>query len=130
MGNKQALLNGSIVRGLGEGAYFMSMKHYQNEFKKKLGFKAYSGTLNLKVDKKQFALLKSLSPIKINGFKRQNKTFGGVSCYRAKIKNIEGSIIIPNLTKHKNIVEFIAHVHLKSKLKLKDGNKVKIKLQR
>src|SRR3989338_7229998 len=127
MANKK-FINGVIVKGLGEGAYFMSMHNYQNEIKEKLGFTAYPGTLNLKVGKNQIDLLKNIAPIKINGFKSGNKTFGGASCYKAKIKNIGGSIIIPDLTKHKDIMEFIAPIHLKSELKLKDGDKVKVEL--
>lgn len=122
------VISGIIVRGLGEGAYFMSLQHYQKEIKKKLGFDAYPGTLNLKVGKNQIDLLKKINPIKIEGFKKGNKTFGGADCYRAKIKNINGSIIVPHLTKHKNVIEFIAPVRLKSELKLKDGDKIKVEL--
>lgn len=124
----KAFLNGIIVKGLGEGTYFMSMHHYQNEIKKKLGFKAYPGTLNLKVGKKQMELLKNIAPIKINGFKSINKTFGGANCYKARVKGINGAVIIPELTKHKDIIEFIAPIHLKSELKLKYGDKIKIEL--
>ena len=121
-------LSGIIVKGLGEGTYFMSMQHYQNEIKKKLGFKPYPGTLNLKVGKKQINLLKKIVPIKINGFKSVNKTFGGASCYKAKIKTINSAIIIPDLTKHKDIIEIIAPVHMKSELKLKDGDEIQVGL--
>ena len=122
------VINGTIVRGLGEGAYFMSMHHYQKEIQKKLGFKAYPGTLNLKISKKQKNLLKKLVPIKIDGFKKDDKTFGGADCYKSKINDVNGSIIVPHLTKHKDIIEFIAPVHLKSGLKLKDGDKIKVEL--
>ena len=128
MGGKKIILYGTIIRGLGEGAYFMSMQHYQKEIRKKLGFKAYPGTLNLKVSKNQINLLKKIKPIKIEGFKINNKSFGGADCYRAKIKNVDGSIIIPHLTKHKDVIEFIAHVHLKSELKLKERDKIKVEL--
>lgn len=128
MDSKKIVLNSKIVRGLGEGTYFMSMQHYQKEIKKRLGFNAYPGTLNLKIDKTQMDLLKNLAPIKINGYKSGDKIFGGARCYKAKIKKIDGSIIVPDLTKHKNVIEFIAPVHLKSELNLKDGDKVKIEL--
>lgn len=128
VGNK-IVLSGILVRGLGEGTYFMSMQHYKKEIKKRLGFNAYPGTLNLKVGKKQMDVLKNIKSIKINGFKSKNRTFGGASCYQAKIKSINGSIIVPDLTKHKkDIIEFIAPVHLKSELKLKDGDKIKVEL--
>lgn len=122
------VIDGVIVRGLGEGTYFMSMGHYQKEIKKKLGFNSYPGTLNLKVAKKDKDLLRNFNKIGINGFKQKNKTFGGADCYKAKIRKVKGAIIIPHLTKHKNIIEFIAPIHLKSELKLKDGGKVRIEL--
>ena len=128
MGGKKIVLNADLVRGLGEGSYFMSIHHYQKEIKRKLCFNAYPGTLNLKVNKKQIDLLKKIAPIKINGFKLKNKTFGGADCFKAKIKNIYGAIIIPHLTKHNDIIELIAPMHLKSELKLKDGDKVKVEL--
>ena len=107
----------------------MSMEHYKKEIKTKLGFEAYPGTLNLNIEKGQLILLKNFNPIRISGYKENNKTYGGVSCYRARIKNINGFIIIPNINKHKDIIEFIAPVNLKSELNLKDGDKVKIKIQ-
>lgn len=129
MGSNNTIINGVIIRGYGEGAFFMSMQHYKKEIKKRLGFDAYPGTLNLKVGKRQAVLLRKMPPIKIGGFKTGNKTFGGADCYRAKIENIDGSVIVPQLTKHKkNIVEFIAPVHLKSELKIKEGDKIKIEL--
>ena len=122
------IINGVVSIGLGEGAYFMSMPHYKNEIKKKLGFDAYPGTLNLKVTKKQFDSVKNNAPIEIEGYKSGNKIFGNAGCYKAKIKNVSGAIIIPDLTKHKNIIEFIAPVHLKTELRLKNGDKIKINL--
>ena len=128
MGGKKIVLNADLVRGLGEGSYFMSIHHYQKEIKRKLGFNAYPGTLNLKVNKKQIDLLKKIAPIKINGFKLKNKTFGGADCFKAKIKNINGAIITPHLTKHKYVLEFIAPVHIKTELNIKDGDKIKVEL--
>ena len=122
------VFNCIVSSGLGEGALFLSMEHYKEEIKKNLGFDAYPGTLNLKVDKKQLDLLKNIDTIRIDGCKKDNKTFGGANCYKARINNINGAIIIPDLTKHKDIVEFIAPINLKSELKIKDGDKIKIEL--
>ena len=128
MRNKISII-GTVVKGLGEGAFFMSMQHYKEELKDRLEFIPYPGTLNIKVDKNQSNLLKKIIPIRIYGYKSGNNIFGGASCYKARIKNIDGSVIVPDLTKHKtSIIEFIATVHLKSKLNIKDGDKVKVEL--
>lgn len=126
--SKKLVLSGTIIQGLGEGTFYMSMEHYRNEIKKKLGFNAYPGTLNLKVAKNQQSFLKKIVPIKIDGYKSCNRIFGGANCYKAQIKNISGSIIVPDLARHKDVIEFIAPVHLKSELKISNGDKVKIEL--
>lgn len=122
-------IQGVIVSGLGEGAYFMSMKHYKNEIKNKLGFDAYPGTLNVKIKQDRHDLLKDIAKIRISGFTKDNKTYGGAGCYMAKIENINGAIIVPDINKNpKNILEFIAPVHVKSTLNLTDGDKITINL--
>ena len=122
-------MEGIVTRGLGEGSFFISMEHYKKEIKGKLGFDAYPGTLNLKVDEKQIELLKKSIPIRINSNKTDNKALHGANCYKARINNINGSIIIPDINKHEeDIIEFIAPVNLKSELNIKDGDKVIIEL--
>ena len=120
-------LSGVLTTGLGEGAFFMSMGHYRNEIRQKLGFDAYPGTLNIKTNGK--VSFGGLSKIRIEGYTSNEKKFGGAICYRAKLKNIEGAIIVPDLTKHdKKIIEFIAPVYLRSELKLEDGDEITIEL--
>jgi riboflavin kinase len=121
-------ISGTLVKGLGEGSFFLSMQHYKNEIRKKLGFVPYPGTLNFKTAKKSIIMLKNVQPVRISGYKSNNKIFGGANCYKAKISNVKGSVIIPDLTKHKDIIEFIAPIHLKSRLKLSDGDKIKIEI--
>jgi len=123
------VIEGIVTSGLGKGAVFMSIDYYKEKIKEKLGFEAYPGTLNFLIDNEQLNTLKRIDPIRIDGFKKDGKTFGGVSCYKIKINNIDGSIIIPDLTEHEeNMVEVIAPVNLKSELQIKDGDKVKIQL--
>ena len=123
------ILKCTVTRGLGEGTFFMSIAQYKKEIKNKLGFDSYPGTLNLKINKKQIDILKGITAIRINGFKSGNKLFGGIRCYRAKIKSVHGSIIIPDMNKHKeDVIEFIAPVHVRSQLNLNDGGKIDLEL--
>jgi len=123
------ILEGTVTSGLGRGAVFISIGYYKGEIKKKLGFVPYHGTLNLIIAESQTTLLNDIDPIRIKGYKKDDKNYGGVNCYRAKINNINGSIVVPDLTEHEqNTIEFIAPVNLKSELKIKDGDKVKIEL--
>jgi len=124
---EELVLEGVVVAGLGKGAIFMSIDYYKKEFKDKLGFDPFPGTLNLTVNKEQTNLLKNIEPIRIESFKKDNKTFGGVNCYKVKINNIDGAIIVPDLTEYEDdMIEIIAPINLKSELKIKDGDKVNI----
>ena len=129
MGSGNKIIKGTIAKGLGEGAYFMSMPHYKNQIKDRLGFAAYPGTLNIKTEKSKIAKIKESKPIRIDGFESKGKILGGASCFDAKIKEIKGSIIMPDINKHEDIIEFIASVHVKTKLNIKDGDKIKVEIK-
>lgn len=123
-------LYGLVARGIGEGSYYVGLNGYQSQFKKKLGFKAYPGTLNLKVDKKDaLGFLSSLEMIEINAFSTKKRTYGSLKCCRVKINGINGAIIVPERARHgEDIIELIAPIHLRDKLGLKDSQKVKLGL--
>ena len=121
---------GAVKKGIGEGKYYVSMPQYQKEFIEKIGFLAYPGTLNIVTESQDVKmLLSALDPIKIKGFETKSRTYGSIDCYKAKINDEGSAIIIPERTRHaEDIVEIIAPVCLREKLRLKDGSKVKVKL--
>jgi|TARA_B100001971_G_scaffold185673_1_gene185107 riboflavin kinase len=124
---KKSIL-GIVKKGIGEGSYYVSQKPYQKQFKAKLGFNAYPGTLNLKINKEELTkFLANKEPIKISSFSTKTRTFGSLTAYKLKISNIQAAIVIPERTRHsEDIIEIIAPVNLRDSLKLADGNKVKI----
>src|SRR3989338_2279721 len=73
-------LKGIVVGGVGEGGYYVGLSSYQNQFKKKLGFNAYPGTLNISVER-NYALgfFSSLNPIEISTFKTKKRTYGSLN---------------------------------------------------
>ncbi|MFA4936532.1 MAG: DUF120 domain-containing protein, partial [Candidatus Methanoperedens sp.] len=42
------VLSGKVITGLGEGQYYISLEGYRTQFREKLGFDPYPGTLNIK----------------------------------------------------------------------------------
>src|SRR5688572_25217233 len=106
------IIAGIITKGLGEGAYFMNLSHYKNEIKKILKIDAYPGTLNLKINIDDFKLLIDLQKLRIEGYEQNGKKFGGATCYKIKIKDVNGFIIVPDINKHKDVLEVIAPIHL------------------
>ena len=107
------MIQGKIVSGLGEGAYFVKM--YEKLFLDNLGFVPFHGTLNLEV--KKIPELKN--PIRIT----PSGDFKPVLCYMAKINGTRAAVIRPVATRHpENIVEIIAPICIKDFYGLKDGD--------
>jgi len=122
---KIRILKGKVKSGMGEGKYYMSLPKYQSQFKVKLGFKPYSGTLNLSVKdrSKLLEFISNLEPILISGFKDKERTYGSIKCYKVKIKDLGGAIIIPERARHtQDIFEIIAPVYLRGYYNLKNNN--------
>lgn len=121
-------LSGEVFSGFGEGGFYIMQKEYKKQFKEKLGINPFHGTLNLKVDAlsaKRFLLDKKT--IVIEGFNKNNRTFGALRAYPVKVKSIYCAIIIPERTHYSgDTIELISKADLRKNLKLKDGNKIKI----
>ena len=127
-------LEGILFSGLGEGAYYVTKEGYRKQFMEKLGFDPYPGTLNLKLkteyDVKTISELEAYPSIEIQGFKDESRTFGSVKCYPAIINNKVKGAVVYALRSHYNtsVLEIIAPIFLRARLKLKDGNKVKVEI--
>ena len=116
-------LSGEVVSSMGEGSYYLRQKGYLDQINAKLGFSPYPGTLNIKTDDFPMA-----EPIEIPGFKTKERSFGSLKCYPIKIGQTEAAIVLPTRTHHKGILEIIAPVSLRRKLKLKDGDTVELEV--
>lgn len=127
-------LEGVLFTGLGEGAYYVTRDGYRKQFIEKLGFDPYPGTLNLKLttdyDMKTRTELESYPAVELEGFENESRTFGPVKCYPAIINNKAKGAVVSALRSHYNssVIEIIASRFLRSNLKLKDGNKVKVEI--
>lgn len=127
-------LRGNIVSGMGEGAYYMSMKGYTKQFKEKLGYVPFPGTLNVKIKDKEFSearrTLDAYDGIMINGFSDGKRTYGWVKCYPGKINNsVDGALITLERTHYDaSIIELISHTNIKKAAKLSTGSQISVKV--
>ena len=127
-------LEGTLFSGLGEGAYYVTKEGYRKQFIEKLGFDPYPGTLNLKLtteyDLKSLSELEIYPAVELEGFVDESRTFGPVKCYPAIINNKVKGAVIYALRSHYglSVMEIVSPTFLRSKLKLKDGNKVKVEI--
>ena len=128
-------LKGTLVSGMGEGAYYMGLKGYTKQFQSKIGYIPYPGTLNVRLDQKihQEAIkqFETLNGVKIKSFSDGKRTYGWVKCFTAKLNHSTPcELIILERTHHDDsIIELISKSCLRKTAKLKDGSKVSINIQ-
>ena len=127
------ILSGVVERGVGEGGYYVSLKGYLSQFREKLGIDPYAGTLNLRVSETELGkFLAGPEKVNIAGFKTRERSFGEIEAYPVAINTSpkglsKGALIIPKRTTHpSNVVELISKDYLRGKLKLKDGDRVRV----
>ncbi len=122
---------GRVSSGLGEGRYYISRKNYIRQFQYKLNMIPYLGTLNVKVEQAdwdQLRRLRSSEGIHIDGFSTDDRTFGDVKAFPARINGVEGAVIMPERTVYTDVIEFISEKFLRGTLNLKDGDEVTVEV--
>jgi len=141
-------LQGAVSSGLGRAHIFMAQKHYQDQFKRILESSAWPGTLNVDLvescinNYNRLRIISGLDEgkvsdshkaLRIQGFEREGKSFGGATAFKAKIskdeKNwIECAILIPDLTRHVKTAEIISKSFLREIMPCNNGDLVFITL--
>jgi len=126
--------NGEVFSGMGEGSYYVTIKGYRSQFIEKLGFDPYPGTLNIRListlERQQKKELEYYTGIPLEGFHDGFRTYGGAKCFPAILNDsVEGAIFMTRRTLYdESVLEFIAPMNLRERLKLKDGNRVRLKV--
>jgi riboflavin kinase len=128
--------HGKLKTGMGEGAHYIKNKNYLKQFKSKLGFEPFFGTLNVQVKPEMYEFLdkqlKNFKQIIIQGFENGSRTYGDVVCYLVKIwpkdkpdYKIQGALLLIQRTSHKPFVcEFIAKKCLREHFPIEDDDEV------
>ena len=154
-------LKGTVSSGLGRASIFMAQPHYQEQFLAILGEQAWPGTLNLNVEESDLSKfismrkkagidtlgiseslmdesekidLSEVELLRIRGFLRDGKSFGGANAILCQIKSsnsdfISSAILIPDLTRHVDVVEIISSKYLRESMNVKDGDLVNIEIK-
>lgn len=124
-------LSGRVVSGMKDGEYYLSLPRYTKQFKKKLGFKPYPGTLNVVMeDRDKKPMLERMGGIMVDGFSIGNRVLGTVKCFPVRINNkVKGAVVLPERSHYNSdTIEVVSPYNLRKKLKLRDGSRVNIEL--
>jgi len=133
---KEIEMKGALETGLGEGGYYISKKGYMDQFQKKLNWKPYEGTFNLRLNDDEvpkIEAMKAAEGILVEGFEQEGRTFGKAWVFKCSLKNgkktvNECAIISPKRTHYRRVVEVISPIFLRDKLNAKDGDIFTIKV--
>jgi riboflavin kinase len=127
--SSKVVFKGKLISGMGEGKYYTEQKGYTEQFEKHLGFVPYPGTFNVEIEyieRNKLRLLRNFPGTLIDEFQAENRTFGGVVCFKATVNGNEGAIVLPKRSHYTTILECISPYHLREKLKLCDGDEVEV----
>ena len=120
---------GTVITGEGNGKKYLALPWVKQQVEEKAGFTPFLGTLNLKLtapDAKRRKLL--------------NKTKAATICpaegyclgllFKASIAGLNCAVILPQIKNYpENILEIIAPVNLRDKLKVNDGDALTVSVQ-
>jgi riboflavin kinase len=138
-------LSGTVTSGMGEGRHYISLDGYMEQFRTKLGYEPFPGTLNVDLDDESVRArprLDALDPITIEGWESDDRTYGPAYCHPAVLvvgaeedsaqestEYDRAHVISPERTHHgDDHLELIAPDELRETLAIADGTEVTIRV--
>ena len=121
---------GTVASGMGRGAQFLAIEWVLRELRARVGLIPFPGTLNLRISSSVWA---SLYAQRASFVKIEDPCAAGCPGYiRRVVLTANGQVyssaylILPERTMYKDVLEIIAAENLRQKLRLKDGDVVRV----
>ena len=132
-------LAGTVTGGMGEGRHYISLPGYMAQFRERLDYEPFPGTLNVDLDEdsvRRRSAMASLSPVRIDGWEDEDRTYGPAVCYPATVETADGAtydgahVIEPERTHHDaDQLEVIAPDKLRDELGLGDDDHLTVRIE-
>lgn len=123
---RKIIFRGRVSSGKGAGSLFVNLPWARRQFKEKLGFNPYPGTLNLQLSPRTDAnrlrdVRKGIKVTPPEGFYKGR-------CFKAQVMNkMRAAVIVPDIPGYPtNLLEILAPINLREALGLKDGKDVEV----
>jgi riboflavin kinase len=137
--DEDVTLSGTVTSGMGEGRHYISLSGYMRQFREKLDYEPFAGTLNIDLTEESVRArrrLNGVDPITIEGWEDDERTYGPAYCYPASVsaggETYGGAhVIAPERTHHgDDHLEVIAPEKLRDVLGLEDGSEVTVNVEK
>jgi len=124
-------LDGVVVSGLGQGAYFMSLPWVRDAVHRLIGFAPYPGTLNLRLDSSTVSVWRHAKDGPALVLAPPPTEACGARLFPALIgADVDTAVIVPDVTGYgDDRLEVVAAVHLRSVLHLRDEDRVSLQIR-
>ena len=117
---------GKVYTGKGEGKKFIQLDWVQKQIREKLGFTAYPGTLNIRLDRDSLQQKKMLGKAQ-RFWIIPEKGYCKAILYKGKITGLDAGIIVPQVAAYPpDVMEVIAADFLRRRLRLADGSEAAV----
>lgn len=124
-------LEGRLCSGLGEGASLTQLDWAAREFREKLGFAPYPGTLNLNLTGGAWMAARSRLQQAAGIAIVPPSGFCAAKCFAVMINDrIEGAAVLPDVREYPaDKFEILAPVAVRQELNLQDGDAVRLRIE-
>jgi riboflavin kinase len=131
------VLDGTVTGGMGEGRHYISLPGYMEQFRERLGYEPFPGTLNVDLSEaaeRGRSAMSAAEAVPIDGWEGEDRMYGPATCYPATVgaggDSFEPThVIAPERTHHdEGQVELIAPEKLRDELDLDDGDRVTVRV--
>jgi riboflavin kinase len=123
---KEIKLVGKVASGHGDGRKYLELAWVRQQIKEKLGFSPYLGTLNLFLDEENVKRRRILGENVAFGVCWSEGFCTGL-LFKASIGNLMCGVVVPQVNGYRDdLLEVVASVNLRQKLRLRDGDRVTV----
>jgi riboflavin kinase len=127
-------LEGQVSDGFGEGAAFVELDGYKDQFAEVLGYEPYPGTLNVVLTDdtpESIEDMADLEPLVVEGWSDGDTEYGPVYCYPATLQAGGDSepvhVVRPVRTRHDEAtLELLSSHNLRNRVGLESGDPVTV----
>ena len=131
-------LRGAVTGGMGEGRHYITLPGYAEQFRERLGYDPFPGTLNVDLTEESVRRrgeMAGLDAVPIDAWEGEDRTYGAATCYGVTLvadgERYEAvHAIVPDRTHHDDDqLELIAPDRLRDALGLADGDAVEVRVE-